>query len=240
VVAPCDVKDIQNTPMGVSGFWLKSMLANKEISRAIFEKDRAILGYLQSLTMDLHEKGYGYDLSFHFEKNSYFKETTLKKSFSMSQQNVIEKCDGTSITWTPGSDVTHTKKKKGKGKNKKTVTVKCESFFNFFATIDVQSVQTNKQHDDEDDEHDEEAEQMDADFELGNTIKDDLIPLALEYYLGVIDQGEDDSDEEDEGDDGSDSDEKPKPKKEKKVKAADAGAAGAVGPDGKQQECKQQ
>ena len=64
--------------------------------------------------LDLHEKGYGFDLTFHFEKNSYFKETTLKKTFNMSQQNVIDGCVGTPITWLPGCDVTHTKKKKGK------------------------------------------------------------------------------------------------------------------------------
>jgi hypothetical protein len=27
---------------------------------------------------------------------------------------------------------------------------------------------------------------MDEDFDLGTTFRDDLIPLALEYYLGVI------------------------------------------------------
>lgn len=48
---------------------------------------------------------------------------------------------------------------------------------------------------------------MDQDMELGNCIKDDLIPLALEYYLGVIEQPE--SDDEDDDDEGSDSDEAP-------------------------------
>jgi hypothetical protein len=82
--SPCDVKDIQNTPFGVSGFWLKAMLANKETSMAIHEKDRAILGYLNNITLDLHEEGFGYTLGFHFEKNSYFKELLLSKSFKMS------------------------------------------------------------------------------------------------------------------------------------------------------------
>ena len=39
----CDVKDIQNSAKGVSGFWFRAMLANGEISRMISEKDRAIL-----------------------------------------------------------------------------------------------------------------------------------------------------------------------------------------------------
>ena len=53
---------------------------------------------------------------------------------------------------------------------------------------------------------------MDHDFDMGNDIKDDIVPLALEYYLGVIEkEDDDDSDEDGEGDD-SDEDEKPKKK----------------------------
>ena len=132
--------------------------------------------------------GYGFDLVFHFEKNSYFKETELKKSFVMCKQNVIEKCIGTPITWMPGCDVTKTKKKKGKGKKKTMVTVKCESFFNFFETVEAEQKPKKPADDDEDEEGDEDAEQMDEDFDLGTTFRDDLIPLALEYYLGVIEQ----------------------------------------------------
>ena len=212
-VSPCDVKDIQNTPFGVSNFWLKAMLANKETQAAIHEKDRAVLAYLSNITLDLHEEGFGYTLGFHFEKNCGFQERHLSKSFKMSQQNIIESCEGTPITWLPGCDVTKTKKKKGKGKNKKTVTVKADSFFNFFESIDVSKPEDAvKQADsDEEDEGNEKAEQMDEDFELGNTIKDDLVPLALEYYLGVVEQGEDS--DEDGDSDSDDNDEAPKKKK---------------------------
>lgn len=40
------------------------------------------------------------------------------------------------------------------------------------------------------------GDQMDDDFDLGKEIKDQLIPLALEYYMGVIEDDEDDEDEE--------------------------------------------
>ena len=39
---------------------------------------------------------------------------------------------------------------------------------------------------------------------MGNDLKDDIVPLALEYYLGVIEKEEEDSDE-----DGEESDEMP-------------------------------
>jgi hypothetical protein len=139
-----------------------------------------------------------------------------------------------------GCDVTKTKKKKGKGKNKKNVTVKCDSFFNFFESIDVSKAEdecsVKKADSDEEDEGDEKAEQMDMDFELGNTIKDDLVPLALEYYLGVVEQGEDSDDDMD--DDSDDDDEKPKSKKKGSSQASLAGAQGAPGQN--KEDCKQQ
>lgn len=200
---------------GVSGFWLKAMCANNHVSSAIHEKDRPILGYLQDVKLDQHTDGYGFDLVFLFEKNSYFKETELKKTFQMCKQNVIEKCIGTPITWMPGCDVTKTKKKKGKGKKKTMVIVKCESFFNFFETVETaEKSKKPKPDDDEDEEPDEDAEQMDEDFDLGTTFRDDLIPLALEYYLGVIEQeqgGEDDEDSD--GDEDMDDEEDQKPQK---------------------------
>lgn len=74
--------------------------------------------HLIDIECKLHEKGYGFDLVFKFEKNDYFTNTELKKSFTMSKQNVIEKCEGTDINWKDGRDVTKKKIKK-KSKNKK-------------------------------------------------------------------------------------------------------------------------
>jgi hypothetical protein len=38
------------------------------------------------------------------------------------------------------------------------------------------------------------GELMDIDFDLGNEFKDQLIPLALEYYMEVIEEDEGDED----------------------------------------------
>ena len=80
-------------------------------------------------------------MRFTFEPNSYFAGTELRKTFVMSRPNVIERCQGMTIEWTPGSDPTKEKKKKKIKKNGKksnvTVMVKTESFFNFFETIEM-------------------------------------------------------------------------------------------------------
>ena len=169
----------------------------------------------------MHEKGQGYTLKFIFEKNSYFEGTEIKKTFEQSKPNVIEKCIGTEINWTAGSDPTKEKKKKKvkkAGGGKKTITkeIKCDSFFNFFETIELKEKdEKSKKKDDseEDEDEDDIGERMDADFDIGNDFKDDLIPLALEYYLGVIEQESDDDDEDGEGEDSDEGSPSPKKKK---------------------------
>jgi len=218
------------------------MLAHSSLSLEVTEKDRPILAYLDDIKLELHEDGFGYSLTFGFEENSYFSGTELKKTFVMTKPNVVEKCVGTGIEWAAGCDPTKEKKKKKVkqgGKNKTVTTqVKCDSFFNFFETVEAADMDKKKapENSDDDDEENKLGEQMDHDFDLGNDIKDDIVPLALEYYLGVIEKEEpEDSDEEDPEDDDSDDGEK-KSKKSKKPKTAAGG--GPKGPNG--EECKQQ
>ena len=80
---------------------------------------------------------------------------------------------------------------------------------------------------------------MDDQQEIGDQIKDDLVPLALEYYLGVIDfEEEDDSDDDSDGKkDGSDDEDEDGAKKKKK-KSKKGGPQLPPGADPK--ECKQQ
>ena len=172
------------------------------------------MAYLEDIKLELHEKGFGYNLIFVFEPNSYFAGTELRKQFVMARPNVVEKCIGTNIAWAQGSDPTKEKKKKkvksgGKAKTV-TTTVKADSFFNFFETVEAAEgpKKTAGDDDDSDDEENKIGQQMDHDFDMGNDIKDDLIPLALEYYLGVIEKA--DSDAEDDDDDDSDEDARPK------------------------------
>ena len=162
----------------------------------------------------------------------------------MTKPNVVEKCLGTSIEWGQGCDPTKEKKKKkvkNAGKTKTvTNTVKCDSFFNFFETVEAAELgkTPSGDDDDEDDEENKIGEQMDHDFDMGNDIKDDIVPLALEYYLGVIQK--DDADDDDDDDDDDDEEEEAKPKKKKGKKGGGGGAPGAgqKGPNG--EECKQQ
>ena len=117
--------------------------------------------------------------------------------------------------------------------------VKAQSFFNFFETVE-KAADKEGGDDDDDSDGDEGDMQLEDDLDLGTTIKDDLVPLALEYYLNVIPQEEADGSDDDMDSDGSEEEEKPAPKKGK-GKGPGGKPEGAAGADGKkEQECKQQ
>jgi len=241
-VTPCDVKAIQNIPKGVSDFWIKAMI-NHPVGETIQEKDRPILGYLSNIELDLHSEGEGFDLIFHFLPNNYFSGTMIKKSLHMKDKGILDKTTCSKIEWKDGCNPTMKKQKKKKKGKKVTVEVKCDSFFNFFNDIvpTEEDMQMKPPMDDEDDEGQDESiqEKLADDLDLADQFKDDLVPLALEYYLGVIELPEEEDEDEDGGDGSGDSDDdegKKKKKSKKQGKMPDM----PLGPDGKPQECKQQ
>ena len=130
------MKEIKNCEFGVPCFWLKALCMCKGVKSQISEKDRAILTYLNDITLNLHEVGFGFDLVFSFDKNSYFSETVLKKTVLMKNAHEVDKVVGCVISWSAGSDVTKTKKTKGKGKKKTSKVTRAHSFFNFFESHD--------------------------------------------------------------------------------------------------------
>lgn len=106
-ITPCDVKGIQNSPKGVSDFWIKAIL-NHPLGAMVSEKDRPILGYLSNIQLDLHDEelGEGYNLIFTFLPNSYFEGTVLKKELHMKDKGILDKCIATKIEWKDGCNPT--------------------------------------------------------------------------------------------------------------------------------------
>lgn len=163
-IVPCDVKPIQNSPAGVSDFWVRALL-NHPLGSMISDKDRPILGYLQNIELELHdeEKGEGYDLIFRFEQNSYFEGTEIKKEIYMKHKGMVDRTVSTEIKWKDNCDPTIQKKKKKKKGKKVNVTVKCPSFFNFFKDKDPNEAGDDPKDEDEDDDGDMDDQQEIAD-----------------------------------------------------------------------------
>jgi len=213
---------------GVKNFWLETLQSFRITSEIIQEYDEEILGYLRDIKVKLFEaKPYGYTLEFYFNENPYFSNTVLTKTYVLKTEvdpkdpfsydgPDLEKATGCQIEWKEGKNVCMKMvKKKIKPKNKKqppkvvTKEEKQDSFFNFFDTPKVPAknelAKTERDDEDDDEQHDQELYLI-ADFEIGQYLKEKIIPKAILFYTGegVDDEFEEDDYDEDEDDEGED------------------------------------
>ncbi|KAE8223887.1 hypothetical protein CF319_g3146 [Tilletia indica] len=236
---------------GIPEFWLTALKNHASISELITEADEEALRHLLDVRMTYLTDEAGFKLEFVFDasKNDFFSETSLTKTYyyqdevGFSGDLVYDHAEGCKITWKEGKDLTHkieTKKQRNKNTNQtRTVkrTVPVESFFNFFSPPKPPA-------EDEDIEDEEALEELDSrlelDYQIGEDLKDRIIPHAVDYFTGKallhdgLDDFDDDEfdDEDDEDDEEEDEEDGPK----RYGVSAGSNMAGSQEP----QECKQQ
>jgi len=215
---------------GLPDFWLKCLRSTSLLGGMIQVHDEPILKHLRDIRVKLNaEKPYGYTLEFHFNENEFFTNKVLTKSYELtterdeksplsSDTTRLYKCVGTKIEWNEGKNVTLKliKKKQTNKSNGQTKEVTKEekqgSFFDMFDTHtqdgvkpSLKEIATKERNEDELDEQEELEHLFDLDFEIGQFIKDVLVPKALLYYTGELSEdGLDSMDEDDEDDDDDD------------------------------------
>ncbi|CAJ0584836.1 unnamed protein product, partial [Mesorhabditis spiculigera] len=211
---------------GIPNFWLHVLESCDSTSEMIHEHDKEVLKYLIDITTTVHgAPEEGFTLFFHFAQNPYFSNSVLTKRYYMQNKPDPEapfeydgpsvvRSVGENIEWNDQMDITKKviKKKQKKGPNAGkflTKTVKNDSFFNFFDPPAPCSPDTHN----EDDEDDLESHDlMRADYEIGQIMRDVLVPRAVLFYTGeqtdddfMGDDFEEDDDDEDEEDEEEDS-----------------------------------
>merc|ERR1712170_260169 len=129
-----------------------------------------VLNFLRNVTCDFKENG-NFTLFFHFDKNDYFDHEVLTREFILDEKKLtISKIVSSKIEW-KSEDVNPTiEKKKKKIKKKK-----------------------EEMEDDEDEE--DEMDIIEDEYDLGLSIKEEVIPYAIEYYLGVTKNEAEDEDD---------------------------------------------
>jgi len=179
-------------PKGIPDFWLNTLKSVPGVGDMISDHDEPVLHFLTDITVDQVNDPPSFTLKFHFAENPYFKDSVLTKYYKLSiGPNGLENevlYDGPSIIatkgfeiqWNAGKNVTEKtiKKKQKKGSHAgKTITkvVPNDSFFRFFAP-EVEQV--------EKDMPDETADQINADFEAGQMIRDTVVDGAVLYFTG--------------------------------------------------------
>ncbi|CAL2041449.1 unnamed protein product [Caenorhabditis brenneri] len=181
---------------GIKDFWLTALKTHDLISESIEEHDIPILSYLTDITTAANTDPMGFKLEFHFATNPYFKNTVLTKTYVLNfdpdedapiafDGPHIVRVIGDQIEWEDGKNVTKkaVKKKQKKGANAGkflTKTVKADSFFNFFDPPKSK----DERNEDEDDEQAEEY--LELDYEMGQALRDTVIPRAVLFYTGEL------------------------------------------------------
>jgi len=218
--------DFDENTKGIPYFWYTAMGNCRELQEMIQEHDEPILKCIDDIRLIFTKKNaedadskMGFVLEFHFIPNDYFTNEALTKTYIMSVDpdeddpwafdgpNIVG-CTGCKIDWKSGKNVTEkTVKKKQNNKRKGqsrvvTKTVKNDSFFNFFSPPEVPEG--------EEEEDDDIQTLLEADFEMGHFIRDQLIPRAVLYFTGeAVEEDTDDEDDDYDDDDELESDEDP-------------------------------
>ena len=225
--------------VGIPGFWLTSLENLATVSETITDRDSEVLQSLKDIRMEYLDTP-GFELIFEFSPNEFFTNQILTKTYhyqaelGYSGDFVYDHADGCEINWvSKATNVTiNIERRKQRNKTtKQTRTIEkltpTESFFNFFDPPKPPKKEEGEEDDEEEDEdeEDEEDEDLEArlelDYQLGEEIKDRLIPRAIDWFtgdavdFGFPDEFDDDEGEEfgsDEGDDDESDDEDEKKK----------------------------
>ncbi|KAK9373243.1 uncharacterized protein V1513DRAFT_449866 [Lipomyces chichibuensis] len=221
---------------GVPEFWLTAIKNVPALAETITDKDEEALKYLSDIRVEFIEQP-GFMLLFQFAENEFFSNKVITKTYFYQDETtfdgdyIYDHAVGDEIDWKDGKNLTvRVEKKKQRNKHTKaTRTVEklipIESFFNFF------SPPIAPEDDDDEEEIPEDLEErLQLDYQLGEEIKEKLIPRAVDWYTGeALDydeldeldpddledyEDEDDDDEEDDDEDDSDEEGDAKPKQE--------------------------
>lgn len=193
---------------GVPAFWVKCLENSKSVID-LNDKDKEVLKHLTDVQCSSKENG-DFTLLFFFEKNEFFDHEQLKREFFLNEDFEIKEMTSTDIAWksdevNPTIEIKKKKMKNKKTKEIKTITKK-ESVMSFFTSFRnmVRKPEDDKKKEDEDDEDDDDElkdRTIEEEYDIALQFKEEIIPFAIEYYLGVADNDDFDDEEEEEEDD---------------------------------------
>ncbi|KAI4868369.1 nucleosome assembly protein [Hypoxylon rubiginosum] len=230
---------------GIPEFWLSAMKNQISLAEMITDRDEAALRYLTDIRMEYLDKP-GFRLIFEFTENTFFTNKTITKTYFYQNESgyggdfIYDHAEGDKIDWKEGQDLTvRVESKKQRNKNTKQTrivkkTVPTESFFNFFSPPKAPT-------DDDDDAASDIEERLELDYQLGEDIKEKLIPRAIDWFTGealAFEELDDLEDEQFDEDDDEDDDDLSEDRDDDEEEESDDDDDGAK-PKQEAQECKQ-
>ncbi|KAI0641232.1 NAP-domain-containing protein [Trametes meyenii] len=213
-------KDIPAAAAGIPEFWLTALRTHVAFADIITDRDSEALKSLQDIRIEYlptTETKPGFKLRFFFAPNDYFENEVLEKTYLYQEEVgysgdfMYDHAIGTEIKWKEDKDLTkefEVKKQRNKNTNRTRLVRKARptaSFFNFFNPPQPPSDEQIESGDLDEDEIEELEEKLEMDYQLGEDLKEKLIPRAIDYFTGKALEYED-FDDEDEFDDIDDDD----------------------------------
>ena len=206
---------------GIPEFWLSAMKNQISLGELITDRDEVALRALTDIRMEYLDKP-GFRLIFEFADNEFFTDKTITKTYFYQEESgyggdfIYDHAEGYKIDWKADHDLTvkvESKKQRNKSKRIQILetiqtsltipdtkqtrivkkTVPTDSFFNFF------NPPVAPKDDDEEVPEDIE-ERLELDYQLGEDIKEKLIPRAIDWFTGEALQFEEMDDDLDEAD----------------------------------------
>ncbi|KAL8698233.1 MAG: hypothetical protein Q9201_006684 [Fulgogasparrea decipioides] len=206
-----DESNTATSQAGIPEFWLSAMKNQVSLAELITSADEAALKLLTDIRMEYLEKP-GFRLIFEFADNEFFTNKIITKTYYYQEESgyggdfIYDHAEGDKINWRTDKDLTvRIESKKQRNKNTKQTrvvkkTVPTESFFNFFDPPKAPSG-------DDDDAASDVEERLELDYQLGEDIKEKLIPRAIDWFTGEALQFEELDEDLEEGDFEDDDDE---------------------------------
>eukprot|EP00842_Homolaphlyctis_polyrhiza_P005674 jgi/Hompol1/6107/HPOL_002224-RA len=190
---------------GIPSFWLTALHNLPETSHIIQDDDEEALSSLVDIKLDYLDTP-GFKLTFVFKPNDFFTNTTLTKTYFLQESEdpsygdvVYDHAEGTEIKWKEDKNLSVTieiKKQRHKATNKtRTVkkTVPKATFFDFFNP----PAAPGEEEEEDEEAFDELDRRIQMDYEIGEAIKDKLIPRAVDWFTGKALEYEDDDEDYD-------------------------------------------
>ncbi|KAI8969676.1 hypothetical protein BD414DRAFT_428061 [Trametes punicea] len=258
-------KDVAPATSGIPEFWLTALRTHVGFSDIITDRDAEALKSLTDIRIEYlptKDTKPGFKLRFFFRPNDYFENEVLEKTYLYQEEVgytgdfMYDRAIGTEIKWKEDKDLTkefEVKKQRNKNTNRTRLVRKARptaSFFNFFNPPQPPSDEAIESGELDEDELEDLEEKLEMDYQLGEDLKEKIIPRAIDYFTGKAleyedfdanedfeDIEDDDDEEEDEFDeDESDSDADTPARRRAPPKGRGAGATASSNPE----ECKQQ
>ncbi|XP_067140758.1 nucleosome assembly protein 1-like 1 [Centruroides vittatus] len=185
-----------NENSGIPNFWLTVFRNSKLLSSVFNEEDEMVLKHLKDVAAKyVSDTRMDFVLEFHFEPNEYFSNSVLTKEYGVKCEvdpeelynfggPEIVRCEGCVIEWKDGKDITRSTVKKGNEAGEISETVRNDSFFNFFLPKREENVEVGGR-----------SQVLESDYEIGKYIKEKIIPRAVLYYTGEMEESFDSEDE---------------------------------------------